>query len=169
MKLAGALLAFLGCCAAGAVRASAARRRLDALSALCEALCLMKSELGTRLSTIPDMAERASGQTRGTVKDFFTALSARMDELGHVELAQLWAECAAAELSVLAGAEAREFAALGAVLGRCDADMQLAAISACEAYLRAALEHARGDYPQQRRLSLGIAAAAGALLVIVFI
>ena len=56
MKLAGAMLAFLGCCAAGAVRASAARRRLDALSALCEALCLMKSELGTRLSTIPDLS-----------------------------------------------------------------------------------------------------------------
>ena len=43
MKLAGALLAFLGCCAAGAVRASAARRRLDALAALCEALCLIFS------------------------------------------------------------------------------------------------------------------------------
>lgn len=169
MKLAGALLTFLGCCMTGVAQAHTARRRLDALAALCEALCLMKRELGTKLSSIPDMAERAAVQTRGAAKGFFTALSARMDELGRVELAQLWAECAAAELPALSGAEEREFAALGAVLGRCDADMQLAAISACEAYLRAVLEHARGDYPQQRRLSLGIAAAAGALLVIVFI
>ncbi len=169
MKLAGALLAFLGCCcAAGAVRGVRRPAQTGCIAALCEALCLMKSELGTRLSTIPGHGGARRGR-RGALRRTSSRRFPRA-------WTRAWPRGACAIVGGMrrggavraCRAEAREFAALG-VLGRCDADMQLAAISACEAYLRAALERARGDYPQQRRLSLGIAAAAGALLVIVFI
>ena len=68
---------------------------------------------------------------------------------------------------MLSADELDEIMRLGRVLGRCELDMQLAAIDRCTAHLDRALTRVRAEYPQLCRLSIGLPAAAGLMLVIV--
>lgn len=169
MRALGALMAFAACGAMGLLRVMSERRRIDALAALSEALRVMRGELAARLTAVPELTEYMARHSRGDAKSFFSAVSDRLSQLGKRELAELWRESVMETLPALETYELRELASVGLVLGRCELDVQLAALDSCAAVLRAAQERAQAEYPQQKRLSLGVSAAAGLMLVTLLI
>lgn len=169
VRMLGAILAFLSCGAMGIMRINSARRYIAALEALYDALGEMKLGIFTRLDAIPALAKRLSESAVGDAKEFFTLLSLRLDTLGERGLYELWRESAVETLTALTPGELHDFLSLGLVLGKSEADKQAEAIGHCQASIGRALDAARDKYPQQRRLSLGLASAAGMLLVIVLI
>lgn len=169
MRMLGAILAFLSCGAMGIMRIYSARRYIAALEALYDALGEMKLGISTRLEAIPALAKRLSDSAVGDAKKFFTLFSLRLDTLGERGLYELWRESAEETLKGLTPGELHDFLSLGLVLGKSEAEVQAEAIGHCQASIGRALDAARAKYPQQRRLSLGLASAAGMLLVIVLI
>ncbi len=169
MRALGALMAFAACGAMGLLRVASERRRIDTLAALAEALCVMRGELAARLTAIPALTEYMVRHSRGGAQSFFAAVLYRLPQLGRRELSELWSESVMETLPSLENDELRELASVGLVLGRCELDVQLSALDRCAAVLRAAQERAQAQYPQQKRLSLGVSAAAGAMLVILLI
>lgn len=169
VRILGAIMAFLSCGAMGIMRIKSARRYIAALEALYNVLGEMKLGISTRLEAIPVLAKRLSESAEGEAKHFFTTLSLLLDTLGERGLYELWRESAEETLTSLRSAELHDFLSLGLVLGKSEADEQAEAIGHCQASIGRALDAAREEYPQQRRLSLGLATAAGMLLVIVLI
>ncbi len=166
MKLLGAALILAACLGAGAVYALAKRQRMETLQGLWGALGLMEGELETRLSPLPELVRLAAAEAQGQAGAFLDSLSGRLDRLGEAEFAQLWREAAEEQLSALNPEEREEICRLGLVLGRYELEKQLAALGACRAILRTGLDEAVLRYPGEKRLGLGLGAAAGALLVI---
>lgn len=169
MRMLGALMAFTACGMMGFLRVTSERRRIDTLAALSDALCVMRGELAARMTAIPALMNYMSRHSRDDAQSFFSAVSYRLPQLGRREFSELWCESVMETLPALETDELRELASVGLVLGRCELDMQLAALERSAAVLRAAQERAQAEYPQQRRLSLGVSAAAGLLLVTVLI
>ena len=169
MRALGALMAFAACSAMGLLRVASERRRIETLAALTEALDVMRGELAARLTAIPALTEYMARHSRGDAQSFFAAVLDRLPQLGKRELSELWCESVMETLPSLETDELRELASVGLVLGRCELDVQLSALDRCAAALRAAQERAQAEYPQQKRLSLGVSAAAGLVLVTVLI
>lgn len=169
MKLIGALLALAGCGALGVMSIRMERRHIRALEALCGALALIQTELSTRLAPVPMLCEQLSRRANGVACAFFKALAERLDMLGRRELSELWRECAEQTLTELSSNELNEFISLGLILGRGELEVQLSAVRRCENALADALSSVSADYPRRRKLALGVAAAAGGLIVIVLI
>lgn len=169
MKLIGAVLVIFACASVGLTRISYAKARIDLLASLSQALSLMKSELNFNLTPLPRLAVYMTAQSRGAVERFFSSLSAELDALGEREFSLLWAASADSELSALKKDELEEFKALGRVLGRAELSVQLSALERCMTSFEAVLADARAEYPQQRRLAIGLSAASGLMLVIMFL
>lgn len=169
MRIIGAVLAFCACSAMGVMRVLAERGRIELLTALCDAFSVMKAELSSHLTALPDLAKMLSQRGKGDAADFFSALDARMDVLGKCRFDEIWRESAAETLCFLKEDELQAVLSVGAVLGRGELEMQLNAIDRCVSSLYAALERVRTQHPQQRKLTLGISLAAGTLIVVMLI
>lgn len=169
MKILGALLAFSSCFSVGMVSVAAAKRRIRTLKVLIMAIERMSVELSSRLTPIPEIVGLLSHSKKGGAEDFFTELSARISELGEIELSELWRECAEQVLTALSADELCDFAALGCVLGRGDLSSQLSALNHCKLRLDEALNAARGELSQKSRLCLGVSGSIGLMLVIMLI
>lgn len=167
MRLWGAALILTACLGAGLLRTASVRRRMETLRGLCGALELAEGELETRLTPLPELVRLLAGRSSGQTGDFFRLLDASFGFLGAEDFAALWSRAAATALTALSSADREELVRLGQVLGRFELDRQLAALEACVRALRGELEAARVRYPGDRRLSLGLGAAAGALLIVV--
>ena len=72
-------------------------------------------------------------------------------------------------LPALEASEREALCALGAALGRYPLDMQLSALSRCRKKLEEHLLQARGSLPEDTRLSWGLSAAGGLLLLILLL
>lgn len=169
MRLAGAFMVFAACGAMGLMRVAGAKARMEQLAAVERALALMRGELALNLTPMPNLIEYVSLHSCGGAREFFSALLRKLSALGERELSALWTEAAAETLGLLGVEERAELDALGQILGRAELSEQLSAIERCERCFDGALKSARIEYPTHRRLTLGVSAAAGLLLVIVFI
>ena len=72
-------------------------------------------------------------------------------------------------LGSLSGAELSEITRLGDIVGRYELAEQTRALELCLAELRNCLRAAQSAYPGEKKLGFGLAAAAGALLVVVLL
>lgn len=169
LKYIGAVLIFSALIGGAVIYLISQRRRVQTLSGLCAALDMAAGELSARAAPLPLLFELLGQRCEGAAAEFFHTLSGSMDRLGDEELFSLWQGAAEKNLACLNTAEREEIARLGGVLGRYEMEAQLSALHSCEAVLRASLEQARADYPNRRRLGIGMTAAAGALLVIVLL
>lgn len=165
----GAIMAFSGCFSLGLMKLWREKARIHALEALCGSLSQMRVELGARLASVPTLADMLSKRAEGDARRFFTALCEKLTFLGKSELCELWAECARRELYYLGADELNDFIALGRVLGRGELSSQLDAIANCEGVLNCALIVARAEHADKRRLTLGVSASAGLMLIIMLI
>lgn len=168
-RLFGAIMVFSGCFSLGLMKLRREKARIRALEALCGALRQMRVELGARLASVPALADMLSKRAEGDARRFFAALCEKLALLGQSELSELWAECARCELSALGADELNDFVALGRILGRGELTTQLEAISQCDCAFNRALIAARAEHADKRRLTLGVSASAGLMLVIMLI
>lgn len=145
------------------------RERMRLLEQLSAALNMAAGELSLRALPLPRLFELLSGRAQGAAAEFFAALCDGMDRLGEENFSTLWDKAAREKLPELMPEEREELKRLGAVLGRYELERQLEALRACAAVFDGALCRARRDYPDRRRLTLGLSACAGVLLIILLI
>ena len=169
MRWAGALLIFLAFAGFGAAFALAKKRRIDALRGMCAALELMNGELSARLTPLPELCGLLAGRASGAAGEFLGLLAASLPGLGERDFSALWREAAERSLGSLSGAELSEITRLGDIVGRYELAEQTRALELCLAELRNCLRAAQSAYPGEKKLGFGLAAAAGALLVVVLL
>ena len=169
MKYLGSVLILAACAAAGYIYIASMKKRIRALEAFCAALELAAGELKTRAAPIPELCALLKKRSSGAAAAFFSRLSDDLAALGEKSFAELWREAAEDELACLAPEERQEVVCLGNVLGRYELARQEKAVSACALALRASLARARESYGGQKKLGLGLPAAAGALIVVILL
>lgn len=145
------------------------RERMKLLEQLSAALNSAAGELSLRALPLPMLFGCLAGRTQGAAAEFFSALCDGMDRLGDENFFAVWDRTAKEKLPGLMPDEREELGRLGAVLGRYELERQLEALHACAAAFDAALLRARQDYPNLRRLALGLSACAGFLLIILLL
>ena len=169
MKLAGALLALLGSLLAGRQYAAGRRRELACLRSLSAALMLMESELSSRASPLTVLVPLLARESREPAAGFFSLLSAGLGALGERSFRALWQEAASRSLSALGDRELHAVLDLGSALGRYPLAQQTEAIRQCRLQLAERQETAGRQLRDDLRLSWGLSASFGLLLLLLCI
>ena len=166
-KYAGIFMISAACASFGVISVKGMKRHIELLGALCGSLRYISAEIGTRLRPLPALIAELAG--RGDAAgEFYTRLAGKLDSIGEVDFSALWAsslEC----LTPLSRDELSALRALGDVLGRYELQEQLESIDICIDTLSRSLRALQAQYPDGRRLALGLSAAAGILVLIVLI
>ncbi len=166
-KYAGIFMISAACASFGVTSAVGMKRHIELLAALCGSLRYISAEIGTRLRPLPELIAELAGRG-GAAGEFYTRLAEKLDSIGKVDFSALWAsslEC----LTPLNRDELSAMLALGDVLGRYELNEQLESIDICLDSLSRSLRGLQAQYPERRRLVLGLSAAAGILVLIVLI
>jgi hypothetical protein len=90
-KLLGALLLVSACAALGLERSLELRRRVRNLSALLDALALMRTKICRLLTPLPEMAEDLGREAPEPVRPLFLSLRKELPRLGERPFSELWA------------------------------------------------------------------------------
>ena len=162
-KYAGIFMISAACASFGVISTVGMKHHIELLAALCGSLRFISAEIGTRLCPLPELAGRG-----GAAGEFYTGLAKKLDSIGEVDFSALWAsslEC----LTPLSRDELSAIRALGDVLGRYELNEQLKSIDICLDSLNRSMHGLQTQYPERRRLVLGLSAAAGILVLIVLI
>lgn len=165
MRLAAGALIVAAFALAALGSVARAKRRARLLEALCASLELLRGEVVTRLTPLPDCAALLSRTGPAECREFYASLGLAMDSLGELEFSRLWEACVSAlEL----GEEAQSaLADLGRSLGRYAAAEQGAAIDRCLARLGPLAARERAALRDSARLKLGLGLSAGLLLAVI--
>ncbi len=166
MRWIGAVLIIFAGIFSGIIYFVEKKRRLNALEDVCAAFEIMGGDLQTKLSSLPELCDALKERANGAAQMFFENLSTSFTQLGEKEFSELWDESIGTSFTMLQNEELRQISALGKVLGRCEVERQLEALNSLNSYLRTGLENARNTYPQERKLGLGVGAAAAMLLAL---
>lgn len=169
MRAAGALMICLAClmyCLRYSRAAGARLRELDCAAYMLE---LTAAELESRLTPLPELARKLSQSLGEPASGFLIRLMDGMDSLGEKSFSGIWSECAKLSFGALEEDELSALSELGTSLGRYDIDSQLSAIALCAAKLRNGAASCRTQTPEKRRLHLGLACSAAAILVVLLI
>jgi stage III sporulation protein AB len=169
MRLFGAMLIFIACSAAGALRAAALWKKVKTLSAVEGMLRILSGEICGRLSDIKTALGVLKRSSPPETADFIGALCGRSGEIGEMPFSRLWSECAAQTLGVLGADELSELCALGTVLGRYDAPTQKAAMENCAEYFRQAHAEALPRVSGSMKAAFGAGASLGLIIMITLI
>ena len=145
------------------------KRRLYTLCSLLELLKAARGELATHMTPIPELTAALAQKTRGAAAALMFSLNARLDHLGEKDFSELWAESVKEKLDMLDTDERDAVSNLGRILGRYELEQQLMELDNCIEYLNRRISFSRSALPEKRRLGLGLACGAGALLVIVLL
>ena len=167
--LLGALLIAAASAALGFSYVKEEKRRLCALRSAEQMLKTMAGELETRLTPLPELISRLACRCDGAAAAFAKALNLRLCQLGERKFSALWAESVETAFNILSGEEREMLSALGLCLGRYELERQLTELSLTLDQLSRAIDRHSAALPEKKRLSLGLAWAGGALLVIVLI
>lgn len=163
----GALLVFLGCSAAGFSAASELKHERDLLHAFSASLALLRSEIGYRAHTLPEIFRKASDSAPEPLCGVFCKLAETVSEApGESLSAHVTASLGFS--TPLPQPICEAFKYLGASLGGTDADAQLHTISLCEELIRTAGEELQKEFMQRCRARRTLGVCAGAVLAILF-
>lgn len=166
-KFIGAFFIAAGSVALGITPIMSLKRHIALLEALCASLRITAAELGTRLRPLPELISELS-ERGGAAGGFYADIARELDSIGEKDFSGLWS-AALDKLQFLSIDERETMNELGAVLGRYELQEQLDSIGLClDVLSRKALE-LRTEYPERRRLILGLSAAAGFTTLIVLI
>ena len=132
-------------------------------------LQIMEGELQTRETPFPELLKLLTEQCDGPAAAFYRAVSDKLPRLGEEAFSRLWRQSALDRLGCLRFDELDCLIRLGGSLGRYTLEQQLSALRSCQNVLAARLETGQRQYPEERRLSLGLSASAALLLVILLI
>lgn len=166
MRYVGSFFIIFACLGMGISYATQKRKRMETLIGMCAALELMKGEIQTKLSSLPELSLTIARRSGAPAAEFFTQLYRSLENLGEDGFADIWKRTAEKTLCSLDAGELEEINSLGNIIGRCELDMQTEAIAYCLSFLKNELQNARLQYPSERKLGIGLGAASAALLLI---
>lgn len=164
MKLIGAILLAAASGLFGAALTASGKKKTRLLSAMITSLGMLRAEIATRLTPLPECAERLAESGPGACRSFYASLASAMDALGDVEFSQLWAACVST-LELPRGAR-EPLLDLGRSLGRFNAPEQAAAIDRCCEQLGGIYSDIRAAEPAAVKLKLGLSLACGLMLAV---
>jgi len=170
MRAVGALLILCACGKLGLEQALRLHRRVRSLTALIDALSLLRAEIVQNLRPLPALMELLSRRAPRAARPLFHAVYAELDRLGEEPFSALWndgVQRARREL-FLREEECEALCALGAVLGG-TAQEQDRAVALCLTRLSDFLRGARARVGERSRLYAALGFSAGFLLVILLV
>ena len=145
------------------------KAEIDCLAELCRGLELIRAELGTRLTPMPELLGLLEEQCAGEAGGFFRAVGTALPLLEERDFSSLWSLAAEEALRCLSQRELDIVKKVGTVLGKYELSEQLNVIGSCLRELKAMEERLRVAYPQSRKLFFGISAAAGGFIIILLL
>ena len=145
------------------------KAEIHCLEELCRGLELIRAELGTRLTPVPELLALLSEKCRGDAGLFFCTLGMTLPLLEEKEFSVLWNTAAESCLHCLRPEELEAVRKVGAVLGKYELSEQLTVVCSCLGELRDACEKWKAAYPESRRLFFGMSAAAGGFIIILLL
>lgn len=145
------------------------KAEINCLAELCTGFALIRAELGTRLTPMPELLSLLTDRCQGPAGSFFRAIGTALPLLGEKDFSTLWNAAAEEYLGCLSQRELETVKKAGAVLGKYELSEQISVIASCLTELRGAEEKLRAGYPQCRRLLFGISAAAGGFIIILLL
>ena len=149
LRLVGALLLTAGAAGLGLCAAGQLGDRVRSLRSLVGGLEILKRELSFRRTAMPELMERTARQAGEPARYLFARCRDHLEELGERSFGQIWVRAVEAEPELLLTREERAvLAELGQVLGRYDADGQIAALERAEEGLKVCLARAEEDRRQ---------------------
>ena len=166
-KVVGAVMVITACALWGSLKAGELREHDALLLALLSALETMRAEITSRLTPMPEIAERLARTGPEQTRPFFSLLDGRLCELGDREFSEIWSECVSA--LYLPRDEEGVLRDLGRVLGRYGPAEQGAALELCMEALSAAQKEAHAEARSGSRLWTGVSLTAGMLLAVMLI
>lgn len=168
MKLLGVIAILGSCLGVGLGRSEEFRKELDCLGQLVSGVRTIRSELLGRLSPVKELTALAARASEGAVSEFFTAVSEKIDTLDRQSFSEVWSK-EAERLAFLSAEERGELLEFGASVGRYGLEDR---VLACDRYLSVTerrIEELSRAYPERRKLTLSMSAAAGAFLCLLLI
>ncbi len=167
MRIAGSLLIAVACLIYCLRFVRQSRRRLRELDSAARLLSMMSAELEARLTPLPELTRRLQDSAQEPAKGFLNTLSKELTALGEKSFSDIWRDSALDSFPMLEADELAALTQLGCCLGRYEIASQLAALELCAGTLRGKAALCRTELPERRRLHLGLACSAAALLVVV--
>lgn len=169
-KLFGALLIILSCTLIGFKKSASLRNRARSLADIINALEVMRSEICTRLTPMPELIERLSREAPREAGRFFSLINGNLGALGRKSFSEIWTCSARNSVSLgLKAEETEAVVALGTYLGRFEAKEQETAINRCISRMEGFLDEARRESRVNGKLYSGLGLAAGLMLTIILI
>ena len=169
MRALGALLLVAGGFSFGICALREKRSRIAALRQIEGVLALLCAELELHEAPLPEAVSNAARRADGMGRALLYELEAQFSRLGEASFAQLWTAAVSRTCVQLLPQERDELNRLGHSLGRYELSAQLLALHACRAFLEERRNGAEQAFPAERRLWLGLGAAAGAFLAILLL
>ena len=169
IKYIGAAVLLSACIMAGHLRYRGKKAALEQMRSFGEALQLLRAELKSCDSPLSDALKRVADSCTGCGAELARQLHENMDRLGVVPFGILWQQACRENLPYLPAELLESAEGLGRVLGRYETGEQLRAIDRLITALESELSMAALHLSSDRRLSLGLSAAIGLMLVIVLL
>lgn len=170
IKILGAVLITAATTAVGLSSAGRLKTRVRSLSSLITGLDLMRSEISTRLTPIPEILELLAREAAEPARGFFLSCLVKQKKLRGKPFSAAWraalSECAELELREN---EMQTLLELGGALGRYDAERQAEAIAKTRSRMETFLAAAEGERDREGKTRALLGAAAGAAIVIILI
>ena len=168
LKWIGAVLVIIGCGGFGFAMAAAYRREEQTLSQLIKLLEFMECELEYRMTPLPQLFRRMSGQSSGCLKRVFAALAGEMEAQISPD-AKCCMEVVLSRMNDIPRSVRSALGTLGDSMGRFDLEGQLKEIAAVKLRCKSELEVMRGQRDNRVRSYQTLGLCAGAALAILFI
>lgn len=170
IKIIGAILLVCGAALIGLSASAGLSARARSLAGMAQALDVMRSEIGERLSPLEEVMRRLSKISAPPLGDFFLQCAEEMRSKPDIPFGLIWTkQLARAENLRLNARETEELSSLGNVLGRYSAEEQRASIEHAARCIDSMAASAERDRARLGMLYTKLGFICGISVVIVFI
>ena len=170
VRILGALILITGTASWGLMSAAELSRRVTDLRTMVAAMQLMRGEICSRLTPMPQVLKLVSAQTGSGVRKFFDNVSAGFSDIGSETFAQVWHSAARrTEELHLDRAQLLILDQLGQSLGKYDAARQEQALDYAIARFEVFSRQAEQEKQARARLHTFMGVAAGIFAVVILL
>lgn len=170
LRLTGMLLLVVSCTALGLGKSAALAARVRALTATVDMLELLRGEICTRLTPMPELAARLGTEGPVEMRQIWFLLARGLGDLGERSFPEIWTDAVRnGAPGSLRAEELDTLCALGLSLGRYSAAEQETAIDRCISRMEQTLADARREAERGKRLYAGLGLASGLMLSVILV
>lgn len=166
MKVLGLILIVSSSALFGLSFTAAKKDRLNGLKSFICMLNYIKAELNTNLCPLPELMKKLYSRLDCAAADFVNILCINLPSLGEKDFETVWRQSLDISSYLLNPKEMDILRGLGAVLGKYELETQNAALDGALMLLEESEKSESLEFPQLKRLSMGVSVSVGALFAI---